>query len=217
MNIETEGNSTTSTVQQMDGGLQSTLENEYFHCSWEWHVARLSPVCALLCPFAFKVSGGKEKELRDRRFFASAGALADYFGYSESQIRRGLNALVDLGFFQLVSSKKFTPNHYRVLSHDDWAQKNKGRCTSKTQFPWTGEGDPLGRSLWTLSGGQVKFADFQVTNIRKLGLDEETVVKGFSSYWEQTGQRMSPKNVPRGFYMYIKDYGSAKQPCYMVQ
>ena len=213
MNIEDAGNGKTLTVQQMDNDSQSSLENEFFHCSSEWHLARLSSVCALIYPLAFKVSGGMDKELEERRFFASAQALATYFDYSPSQVRRGLKELEELGFLQLVGRKKFKPNHYRILSHADWVQKHKGKCTSQIQYPWAGEGDPLGRSLWSMSGGHVKFADFHMTNLRKLGLAEGTVVKEFSNYWERIGQRMNPVNVPRGFYMHMKDSGSATQQC----
>jgi hypothetical protein len=198
-------------IQIMDNSLSSQFENEYFYCSWEWHIARLSPVCALIYPLAFTLSGGAKTELRDRRFFASAGSLATYFGYSECQVRRGLIALEETEFFQLISRKKFQPTHYRVLSHEDWAEKHDGKCTTKVKYPWTGEGDPLGQLLWKMTWGQVKFADFQVTGLRKLGVDENKITSEFSAYWEQTGQRMKPKNVPRSFYMHMKDVSQAAQ------
>ena len=81
------------TVQKMDNPHSSFLENEGFHCSWEWHIARLCAVCALIYPLAFRVGGGIETELAERRFFASAGSLAAYFDYSECQVRRGLKQL----------------------------------------------------------------------------------------------------------------------------
>lgn len=204
MNLEVAKTGTTQGVQQMDNWSSPQLENEYFHCSWEWHIARLSSVCALIYPFAFKVSGGVETELKDRRFFASAGSLANYFDYSESQVRRGLKELEQAEFFQLIAKKKFKPTQYRVLSHDDWALKHKGKCTSKVQYPWTGEGDPLGQELWKITGGQVKFADFQVKGLRNLGVDGDRVVEEFTAFWERTGQKMKPKNVPHGFYMSMK-------------
>jgi hypothetical protein len=73
----------------------------------------------------------------------------------------------------------------------------------------TGEGDLLGRSLWKMSGGQVKFKDFQVKGLRNLGVDESKVVAEFSAYWDQTGQRMKPKKVPANFYMYMKSSSTA--------
>jgi hypothetical protein len=217
MNIEDAENSETPTVQQMDAYLDSNLENEYYYCSWEWHIARLSPVCSLIYPYAFRVSGGMNTQLADRRFFGSAKSLATYFDYSESQVRRGLLELEEIGFFQLIARKKFKPTHFRVLSHDDWAAKQKGKCTTKREFPWTGEGDSLGRSLWKMSGGHVRFADFQVKGLRKLGVDESKVVAQFSAYWEQTGQKMKPKNVPANFYMHMKNSGCATQQCSTVQ
>jgi len=76
-------------------------------------------------------------------------------------------------------------------------------------YPWTGEGDPLGQTLWKMSGGQVKFKDFQVKGLRGLRLDENMIVEKFSAHWEQTGQKMNPKNVPRCFYKYMENVSSA--------
>lgn len=198
----------------MDNWASPELENEYFHCSWEWHIARSSSVCSLIYPFAFRVSGGKKTELKKRRFFPSAGALAIYFDYSECQVRRGLRTLEQAGFFQLIARKKFLPTQYRVLSHDEWALKHKGKCTIKVEFPWAGEGDPLGRSLWKITCGQVKFGDFQVKGLRNLGVDENRIEMEFSAYWEQTGQKMKPKNVPRNFFMHMKASSQAAQKRY---
>jgi hypothetical protein len=208
-NIEAIGEA--QTIRKMDKATTAELENEYFHCSSEWHTARLSPVCRSIYPHAFRVSGGIDTKLPDRRFFGSAESLATYFGYSVCQVHRGLLELEKAGFFQLVARKKFKPTHYRVLSHDDWASKHPGQCTTKVEFPWTGEDDPLGQSLWKMSGGQVKFADFQVKNLRNLGVGEDNVVKEFCAYWEETAQRMKPKNVPAGFYMFMKDASPAAQ------
>jgi hypothetical protein len=217
MTNKVSGNGKAPTVQQMDNYPDTTLENGYYHCSWEWHIAQLSPVCALIYPLAFRVSGGEKSKLADRRFFGSAGSLATYFGYSAYQIRRGLIELEEAGFFQLIARKKFKPTRYRVLSHDDWATKHKGKCTFKVEYPWTGEGDPLGQTLWKLSDGEVKFANFQIIGLRKLGVDEEKITDGFSDYWEQTGQRMKPEKVPSGFYMHMKNASQAPQKCSALQ
>lgn len=198
-------------VQIMDHWPSNPLENEHFHCSWEWHIARLSSVCALIYSFAFKVGGGMGTAPSGRRFFASASSLAAYFGYSASQVRRGLRELEQMGFFQLIARKKFKPTHYRVLSHEDWAAKHKGECTIKVEYPWAGEGDALGQSLWKRSGGQVKFADFQVKGLRNLGVEASKIEEQFSAYWEQTGQRMKPKNVPASFYKFMNAASTAVQ------
>lgn len=217
MEINPASENATAPIIQVGNYLDSNLENDYYHCSYEWHIARLSPVCSLIYPFAFRVSGGMDTSLADRRFYGSAGSLATYFDYSECQVRRGLLELEEIGFFQLIARKKFKPTQFRVLSHDDWKVKHKENCTAKSQYPWTGEGDSLGRSLWKISGGQVKFRDFQVKGLRNLGVDESKVVAEFSTYWDQTGQRMKPKNVPPNFYMHMKSTGTAAQPCITVQ
>lgn len=199
-------------VQKMEN-LAFADENEFFHCSWEWHIARLSPVCALIYPLAFRVGGGISTALENRRFFASASSLAEYFAYSECQVRRALKELEAAGFFQLIARKKFRPTHYRVFGHEDWASMHKGKCTTRVQYPWTGEGDPLGQELWKRSCGQVKFMPFQIEGLRNLGVDEDKILEEFSVYWEQTGERMNPKNVPASFHMFIKNASSAAQKC----
>ncbi len=213
MNTERLENSPAPAIQIMDTDPLNALENDSFHCSWEWHLARLSSVCSLIYPFAFRLSGGNETELLHRRFFASADSLAAYFGYSACQVRRGLKELEVVGFFQLIARNKFKPTQFRVLSHNDWASKHKGKCTMKVEFPWAGEGDPLGQSLWRMSGGLVKFGDFQVRNLRNLEVDENKIVDEFSTFWEQTGKRMKAGNVPASFYMAMKSASQAAHKC----
>ena len=196
---------------QMDNSSPLIHENEYFHCSWEWHIARLSSICSVIYPLVFRVSGGIETKLFDRRFFASAESLATYFGYSECHVCRGLKELETAGFFQLIARKKFKPTHYRVVSHEEWALKHPGQCTIKVEFPWTGEGDPLGQTLWKMTCGEVKFADFQVKGLRNLGMDEDEIAAEFAIFWQQTGERMKPKNVPASFHMHMRSASSAMQ------
>jgi hypothetical protein len=75
----------------------------------------------------------------------------------------------------------------------------------KLEYPWAGEGDPLGQRLWLESGTRVKFMEFQVRNIRDLGLPEDEILEQFGAYLNLHGGRCKkPKNVPAGFYLYLK-------------
>jgi hypothetical protein len=170
-----------------------------YHCCEEWHLARLFPVCAPLYSFARRISH------ESKIFVCSAINLADFFGYNERTIRRGLHALDEVGFFELEEQHMFCPTKYRVFDHKEWAAQHPGRCAIKLEYPWAGEGDALGQRLWVESASRVKFAEFQIRNIRKLGLTEARVLMEFKTYMERAGRFKKPKNVPGGFYLYLRE------------
>jgi hypothetical protein len=169
-----------------------------YHCCEEWHLARLSPVCAPLYSFARRIS--HESNI----FVCSAVNLARFFAYNERTIRRGMRELNETGLFELEEQHMFCPTKYRVVDHQEWAKQHPGRCAIKLEYPWAGEGDALGQRLWVESGSRVKFAEFQIGNIRNLGLTEAEVLREFGTYMDEKGRSKKPKNVPFGFYMHLK-------------
>jgi hypothetical protein len=162
-------------------------------------MARLAPVCAPLYFFARRISH------KTKIFACSAVNLADFLGYNDRTIRRGLHDLDEIGLFELEEQHLFCPTKYRVVDHKEWAEHHPGRCAIKLEYPWAGEGDPLGQRLWVESAGRVKFAEFQMRNIRKLGLKEAQVLMEFKSYMERKGRFQNLKNVPAGFYLHLKN------------
>jgi hypothetical protein len=197
---------TASTVQLMDNPPNGVLENEFYHCSAEWHLARLRQVCALIYPVMLRVSSaesGPRIGSIANRFFGSANSLASYLGYSESQILIGFKELQELGFIELQDSRKFAPNVYRVLRHDEWAQRHPGQCTSKVKYPWTGEGDLFGGSLWIASGSRVKFQPNQIRGLRNLGFSDGVILAHFENFWTQHSDTRSVRNIPQRFYAYL--------------
>ena len=170
-----------------------------YHCCEEWHLARLTPVCVPLYFFARRIS------YQSKIFVCSAVNLAGFLGYNERTIRRGLHQLDEIGFFELEEQHMFCPTKYRVFDHQEWAEQHPGRCAIKVEYPWAGEGDRLGQRLWVESGSRIKFAEFQVCNIRKLGLGEGEVLQEFKTYMEGAGRFKKPKNVPGGFYLYLRN------------
>jgi hypothetical protein len=170
-----------------------------FECSEYFHLAELSPIASLVYGLAYKLTKGGEN-----LFFASADSVASYLGRSASQVRRGLKQLEAYGLFELESAKTFRTNSYRVLSHKDWATQHPRRCCKKIEFPYTAEGDPLGRQLWQITGGRVEFQQFQVANLRKLGLTDEEIIAEFSGFWKQKGNILNERDVSPYFYTTLR-------------
>src|ERR1051325_4167054 len=93
----------------------SILENSSYHCSPEFHLARMPGSAAIIYPFALRLSG------KTGVFHASAVTMSRYFGISHSTVLRALQTLEEHQFFVRVATEKFRPTKYRVLSHKQWA------------------------------------------------------------------------------------------------
>src|SRR5271166_1923860 len=106
-----------------------------YFCREEWHLARLTPVCAPLYSFARRIS------YQTKIFVCSAVNLASFFDYNERSIRRGMRELDETGFFELQEQHMFCPTKYRVLDHQEWVREHAGSCAAKLEYPWAGEGD----------------------------------------------------------------------------
>lgn len=174
------------------------LESHY-HCSAEWHLAKLSPMCAPLYSFALRISRGHEG-----RFFCSAVNLAHYFGYDESTIRRALNQLHELGFLQIWRRQKFQPNNYRVVDHTQWAEAHPNQCVAKADIGWSDGQDLLGQELFVETGGRVKWRQFQIDNLRRLGLSDARVALAFREFYKTAGHDWKQSSIPTRFYAWLK-------------
>ena len=162
-----------------------SLQSNY-HCSPEWHLARLTrtPFAALLYPFAFRISK------KSGRFHGSVVGIAQYFEVSRWKVQRAVTGLVNLGFFVVVSKEPFSPTVYRVLSHEEWAKAHQERCVVKETFPWTGEdADELGVRMWNASGGKVTYQPHKLAALRKTGLSDDEIVQAFEQFIENERTR----------------------------
>ena len=74
-----------------------------YHCSPEWHLARLvrTPLAGPLYSFAGRISK------TSGRFHASVVGVAFYFGVSRWKVQRAIQALLESGFFVRVNSGGF--------------------------------------------------------------------------------------------------------------
>jgi hypothetical protein len=144
-----------------------------YHCTAEWHFARLhSKYSALLHGFALHIS------TESGRFYCSQVRLAGYFGCSRRAIWTAIHELERAGFFVRISSSAFCTNVYTVLDHPAWAKRNPGKCTTKIDMHWSAEGPELGRRLYAISGGRVKFRPEQIRYLQDRYTDEE-IENGF--------------------------------------
>jgi hypothetical protein len=169
------------------------------HCGSEWHLARLHcPTAALVYPFALRISKNSGK------FACSAISIAAFLGAHRTTVLRAFQRLTEIGFFELLEYGKFDSNIYTVVKHRAWAEAHPGRCTEKTVFPWTGEGDPLGQQLYAASGCRVKFKEFQIKEYRRLGLDQAELVALFEEFRAGIGRLRKARNVPFHFLQYLR-------------
>lgn len=170
-----------------------------FQCSEYFHLAELSPICSLIYGLAYKLTkSGKTK------LFASAESIGEYIDRSPDTVRRGFRELEGLGFLKLERSCKFRPNEYRVLSHKDWITTHPRQCCEKLIYSYTDEGDPLGRELYSITSGRIRFHKFQIDSYRKLGLPEDRIIEVFREFWESTGQTISPGAVSPYFHKILE-------------
>lgn len=154
------------------------LNPSRYYCCPEWHFARLrrTPFAGLLYSFVLRLSRNSGL------FHGSVVGLAEYFQVSRSKVQRAIDALVELGFFELVAREAFQPTVYRPISHKDWATKHPGKCAVKESFPWSGEdGDKLGVRLWNASGGKVKFQPYQLAALRNTALTDDEIEAAFGT------------------------------------
>lgn len=156
-----------------------------YHCTAEWHISRMKSRWALaVYNFALRISD------KSGRFFCSAEKLSNYFKCNEKSIRRAFKELLDAGFFELTHQGFFEPNGYKPVRHPSWAEKHPGCCVTKLEFPWSGECSRLGQALWSASGGQARFATYQVEFLKRLGFSDEVIVSEFTAFWVSQGHRM---------------------------
>jgi hypothetical protein len=110
---------------------------------------------------------------------------AAFFKIGMRTAQRAFENLKRLGFFVLLESGKdnYEPSVYQILTHQEWAAKNPGKCTVKYDNGWAEQEDPLGPRLFNLSGGRIKFKPFQIHSYRKTGLDGTLIEEEFASWY----------------------------------
>jgi hypothetical protein len=199
-------------------------DNQYsFYCSPEWHLARLKshPYALHVYTLAYRVSRHKEEDVRNKadRFHGSAQSVAAFLNLSRWTIGRAMEALEEHGWFQVISREKFQPTTYRVVSHNEWIEKNPGCCGEKETFVWSQEdGDELGIRLWNASGGKIKYNPFQLVALRRTGLRDDQIMLEFQTFTASEERRRNASgwhgrwgSVHMRFLRYLKGDLSAEE------
>jgi hypothetical protein len=152
-----------------------------FHCGAEWHLALMTKAAALIYPWALRISK------KSGRFRVSPRQAAVYFHVGHRSAQRAYEELLEAGLFELLESGKESGDTsvYKPVKHKEWAEKHPGKCATKIELPWTKENDPLGQELHTITDGRVLFKSFQILAYRKLGFDDETIIKLFQVWYPQ--------------------------------
>jgi len=152
---------------------------EEFHCSAEWHLARLSKAASLIYNWSLRISK------KSRRFRVSPNQAAKYFKIAPRTAQLGYEQLKKVGLFELVESGKASGevSVHKPLIHKEWAARNPGKCVAKIEFAWTPENDLLGQELFNMSDGRIQFKQFEIKRYRQFDLNDETVIKIFRAWY----------------------------------
>jgi hypothetical protein len=189
------------------------MEPSAFHCSAEWHLARLGSYAAVIYPLALHLSN------KSGIFSASIPTLAAYFQADERSIRKAIRQLADLGFFEIDTAERGASKRYQVVRHKEWSAKHPGHCTEKETMPWSDEpGDTLGVELSAITGGRFKPYPNFVKGIRKTGHSEAAIrehLRCFVRQYQPVGRQWSHGFA--GFIKYLKSQPCAAQAAAQAQ
>jgi hypothetical protein len=144
-----------------------------YYCTIERHLAKLrSKYATPVYCFALRLSR------KSGRFYASQIRMANYFGCSRRTMGTTFGELERGRFFRRISTSRFQTNVYMVQDHPAWTKENPGQCVTKCEMPWSNDGPDLGRQLYAISGGRVKFRPEQIKCLTEL-FSEEEIEHGF--------------------------------------
>ena len=174
------------------------------HCSSERHLARLKTQCVgIVHSHALRMS--KESE----NYYCSIPQMAAYFDKDPRTIRAAFRELTKLGFFEVIRRENGKAVNYRPLGHTEWAEKHPGQCVEKLAMPWDGETDPLGRSLYSVSGARVTFFPNVLKGLRRHEFTDAEII----TEWKQFLSEQDPL-VWRGIIKRFNEYLPMKKHLY---
>lgn len=149
-------------------------------------------------------SWGRHLSANSDSFYASAVNIARHFRRDRTTVLSALEEMVNDDWAEVVHKEPGKPVKYRFINHNEWAKNHPGCCIEKDTMPWEGEGDPLGRQLYAVSGGQAKFLPGQMEALRKSELPDEQIVDEFRVFLDQNPQKGRAWNsVYYRFYTYL--------------
>jgi hypothetical protein len=185
-------------------------------CSAEWHIEKLGCKHALaIYQIALRVA------FKSGRFSVAYPTLATYFNAHERTIRRAVHGLREIEFFELLSREPGHPVVYRPILHKpEWMEKHPNACIEKIAMPWDGEGDLLGRELFSLCDGRIKFFYPAVMKgMRSTGFSDLEIaahMKRFRQVDVPTSEKWTTGFIGR-FVKYLKEQrettNNPGQPC----
>jgi len=184
------------------------METGHYHCSAEWHFARLAGQGAYTAALIYSHSLRLSK--KSNVYSASVPRLAAYFSVDERTVRKAIRALVALGFFEILRAEAGCSINYKPIHHRDWCVKHPGRCTEKLEMPWANEQqDTLGPELHAISGHRFMVFPNFLKGMRKTGHDDAAVREHFRAFVQQ--ELPSGKQWRNGFAGHFIQY-LKKQP-----
>ncbi len=196
---------------KLDAATVAPSDDAYYHCSAEWHLAKMEPFAAIIHPFAIRVSSRQGRlfavdgQPPRRLFYASAVRLADHFGVSRWTILRAIHALRDHEWLVRIQEGNLAwPVVYQVFNHTEWALAHPGQCITKAAMPWdSAPPDVLGQRLHAVSGSRIRFYPNQLAAMRSTGLTDVQI----ADRWEPFYKRHWCKGAKNLVYRFVEALG----------
>jgi hypothetical protein len=184
-----------------------------FHCSWEWH---FRPMISHFAPLLY--SWGRRLSANSDSFYPSAVNVAKHFDPDRTTVLSALEEMVSEDWAEVVHKEAGKPVTYRFIDHEEWARNHPGCCVEKDTMPWEGEGDPLGKQLYAISGGLAKFLPGQMKALRKSELPDVQIAAEFRIFLDRNPHKgRGWKSVFYRFHPYLlrlaKDLREAAAAC----
>jgi hypothetical protein len=161
---------------------ESFPKSKPFKCCAAWHLWKSGQALAVYDFLGGITRGGKGE------FFSSINQVSIFFGMNYEATRRVFKVLRKLGFIERLADAKF-----RYVPHEEWTEKNPGRCAARELLPWQEGSDPFVGKIWQIAGGKIRVVDWQIAAIRKY-VGEESFLMEF----EQEMHAAALKRVPGG-------------------
>jgi hypothetical protein len=115
-------------------------------------------------------------------YWSTVPEMERFLGCSDRQAREVFSLLHKEGWLVFVSSgAKHAHKDRAIVSHEDWAISHPGRCYEREARPWDGEeGDQLGKELYRISGGRLRWYANQLRALRSSGFDDGAIIARWS-------------------------------------
>lgn len=119
-------------------------------------------------------------------YYDTTDAMADFFGAAKGHTRDTFAWLDREGWLVVINPQPVRMRELRgqvhdkkerrIVTHEEWLKTHSGQCFERETMPWDfDKKDPLGRALYRLSNGKIKWYPEQLKALRKGGATDSEI------------------------------------------